>query len=165
MRKERGQGLVEFALVLMFIILPFTFVFIETAMLIFALNNVTNAAREGARQGSIYTYRDDRPNPYGCFPFDPLQVDAVYGFDCWRYGFVVDYLSKDPVGRTRFVDTCEITLDYLEPYKLGNTYRELQPLKLDLTCPHRLLFGIVGESYITLTATSTMKIEPGSGIP
>ncbi len=53
-QSQRGQALVEFALVLMFIILPFTFVLVDGALTLFTLANVTNAAREGARAGSIY---------------------------------------------------------------------------------------------------------------
>src|SRR3990172_7315696 len=51
---ESGQSLVEFALVLMFVILPLMFVLIDGAVTLYTQAALTNAAREGARAGSIY---------------------------------------------------------------------------------------------------------------
>ena len=48
-RQESGQSLVEFALVLMFIILPLVFGFIEGSVLLYKYVALSNAAREGAR--------------------------------------------------------------------------------------------------------------------
>ena len=48
-QSQRGQALVEFPLVLMFIILPLTFVFVAGAIMLFTYAEVTNAAREAAR--------------------------------------------------------------------------------------------------------------------
>ena len=45
LQEESGQALVEFALVLMFVILPFTFVLVDGAMLLFSQAALTNAAR------------------------------------------------------------------------------------------------------------------------
>ncbi len=169
MKSESGQGLVEFALVLMFIILPLTFVFIEVALLLFVQSNVVNATIEGARQGSVYIYNSQGANPLGCTSWNPIgtldsQVDTL---DCWRKGSIQDYLKNDPNGRLRNlvdVDSCSEDITYTQPITMGNPYRAMQPLRLDLACPHHMLFGLVGESYITVSGTSTMRIEPGSGI-
>ena len=53
-QSQRGQALVEFALVLLFVILPFTFVLVDGAIMLFTYSEVTNAAREGARGWPIY---------------------------------------------------------------------------------------------------------------
>ena len=53
-QEQSGQSLVEFALVLMFVILPFMFVLVDGAFTLYTYAMVTNAAREGARAGSIY---------------------------------------------------------------------------------------------------------------
>ena len=53
-RSESGQALVEFALVLLFMILPFTFVLVDGSLTLFTLASVTNAACEGARAAAIY---------------------------------------------------------------------------------------------------------------
>ena len=46
---QRGQALVEFALVLLFIILPLTFVLVDGSLMLFTYVEVTNGAREAAR--------------------------------------------------------------------------------------------------------------------
>jgi Flp pilus assembly protein TadG len=51
-RQEEGQDIVEYALILPFLLL-LTFMIIEGGWLIFRYNTVANAAREGARAGII----------------------------------------------------------------------------------------------------------------
>jgi Flp pilus assembly protein TadG len=51
-RPEEGQDIVEYALILPFLLL-LTFMIIEGGWLIFRYNTVANAAREGARAGII----------------------------------------------------------------------------------------------------------------
>jgi hypothetical protein len=46
-----------------------------------------------------------------------------------------------------------------------NMYRQMDSLVLTLSCPRKLLFGLVNTSQITLTASSAMKIEPGGVAP
>src|SRR5512136_2682004 len=59
MKRESGQTLVEFALVLIFVILPLTLVFIEVSIVLYEYVALTNAAREGARAGSLYLFVGD----------------------------------------------------------------------------------------------------------
>ncbi len=58
-RSERGQSLVEFALVLMplFVIL---LAIIQFGLIFNAYVTITNASREGARNGSVYVYDASR---------------------------------------------------------------------------------------------------------
>ncbi len=152
--REHGQSLVEFALVLMFIILPLTFVFIDGAITLYTLANVTNAAREAARAGSIY-------QAPGYAPYSTIDIS--------RTNYIRSYLTSDPYGRLRNlvdVNQCTITTTYNPATPtVGNPYRELDSMTVNLACPRRLLFGLVGTSSITLTSQSTMKIEPGGEAP
>ncbi len=62
---ERGQALVEFALILVFLLM-LIFVIIETGRVLFAWNAVQNAAREGARYGITGQFDpafQNQPNP------------------------------------------------------------------------------------------------------
>jgi Flp pilus assembly protein TadG len=150
-QSQRGQALVEFALVLLFIILPFTFVLIDGAMTLFTLANVTNAAREGARAGSIYqtagagtvTTIDTERNAYA-----REQAHALLGP-------LVDFSA------------CEAKITSYNPATpvLGNPYREMDSLTFRVACPRRLLFGLVGTGVVTLTSEATMRIEPGGVAP
>ena len=51
-RRSRGQGLVEFALIFPILILLLVGIF-DAGRLIFAYNDITNAAREGTRLGIV----------------------------------------------------------------------------------------------------------------
>ncbi len=152
--QERGQALVEFALVLMFVILPLTFVFVDGAITLYSLANVTNAAREAARAGSIY-----QASGYAAY----TTIDSA------RQNYIHTYITSDPYGRLRNlvdVNQCAITTTYNPTTPpVGNPYRELEAMTVNVACPRRLLFGLVGASSITLTAQSTMKIEPGGAAP
>ncbi len=163
---ESGQALVEFALVLLFVILPITFVLIDGTLTLFTLANVTNAAREGARGGSIY----QTPQLSGQFPDQVAQIDAA------RLAFAQQQASS-LLGPLVAISTCTTTVTY-EPCTgslciagrpdlppAGNTYRELDSMTVTVACPRRLLFGLAGTSQITLTGQSTMRIEPGGAAP
>ena len=51
--RERGQELVEFALVIP-VVMMVMMAILEFGMLIFSYNTISNAAREGARYGSVF---------------------------------------------------------------------------------------------------------------
>ena len=155
---EHGQALVEFALVLMFIILPFTFVLVDGAMLLFTLANVSNAAREGARGGSIFQ-ATTAPTPDQTFSAQVAAIDAA------RLSFA-QQSTQQMLGPLVAFDQCATTIGYSPATPvIGNPYRELDSLTLTLACPRRLLFGLVNAGTITLTAQSTMHIEPGGVAP
>jgi Flp pilus assembly protein TadG len=60
LRSERGQDLVEYAIVFTLLMLLLIGI-IESGIAILAYNSVANAAREGARYGVIRAQRDDGP--------------------------------------------------------------------------------------------------------
>lgn len=153
-QSQRGQALIEFALVLMFIILPITFVLMDGAMMLFTLTSMTNAAREAAHAGSIYQY--------------PSYTTDYTAIDTARKAFI----NNSVEGRRAFAsplipfDQCATTVTY-DPPDPGtqNVFRALDSMSVTLACPHKLLFGIGSFGQITLTAQSTMRIEPGSAAP
>jgi Flp pilus assembly protein TadG len=155
---EGGQALVEFALVLMFIILPFTFVLVDGALTLFTLANVSNAAREGARGGSIFQ-TTVAPSASQTFDQQVATIDAA------RATFV-QQSARQMLGPLVAFDQCSTTIAYgpATP-NVGNPYRELDSVSVTLACPRRLLFGLVNAGTITLTSQSTMRIEPGGVAP
>ena len=166
---QRGQALVEFALVLLFVILPFTFVIVDGAFTLFTYVEVTNAAREAARAAAIYQCK--APD---CV-IDPTDTreNQLAMVDAGRRSYVDTYFNSED---TRWLSAligypqCDLQIIYpdLVPDPVTgayNIYREMNSLQLNLACPRRLLFGLVNTGEITLTASSTMQIEPGGVAP
>ena len=156
--RESGQSLVEFALVLMFVILPLMFVLIDGAVTLYTQAALTNAAREGARGGSIYQ-TGTPPDFNQSFATQVATIDAA------RMTYVQQQI-QGMIGPLVSYPQCTTTVSYSPATPgLGNTYRELDSLNLTVACPRRLFFGLVGTAQITLTAQSTMRIEPGGVAP
>jgi Flp pilus assembly protein TadG len=153
-RMQHGQALVEFALVLLFVILPLTFVLVDGAITLFTLANVTNAAREGARAGSVY---------------QAPGFTSYTAIDAARTAYIQNYLTSDTYGRLRNlvdVNQCNVTTVYSPTIPaVENPFRQLDSMTVRVACPRRFLFGLVNAGSITLTAQSTMKIEPGGAAP
>lgn len=153
-----GQALVEFAFVLLFIILPVTFVLVDGAVTLFTLANVTNATREAARGGSIYQF------PTGFDP-DVTFANQVATIDAARSTFIQQQ-ARGMLGPLVAFSQCTTMISYSPTVPVtGNPYRALDSMTVQLACPRRLLFGLVSASTITLTGQSTMRIEPGGIAP
>ena len=158
-----GQTLVEFALVLLFIILPITFVLVDGSLTLFTLANVTNAAREGARGGSIYQCGSASIT---C-SLDSTQTFAtqIAIVDSARLTYIQNEIQQR-LGPLVAFSQCVTSISYSPTTPdMGNPYRELDSMTVNVACPRRLLFGLVNASTITLTAESTMRIEPGGIAP
>ncbi|MBI4757537.1 MAG: pilus assembly protein, partial [Chloroflexi bacterium] len=67
---ERAQSAVEFALVLLFVIIPLMAGIIDGGIMFYKYVAITNTAREAAREGAIYQY----PYP-GTKDYE--EVDAI----------------------------------------------------------------------------------------
>ena len=165
--RQQGQSLIEFALVLLFIILPITFVLVDGALMLFTYVEVTNAAREGARAAAIYQCK--APD---CV-IDPADTAAnqLTMVDTARRNYVDTYFSSED---TRWLSAligyrqCDPEITYPDPAStsdMTNVYRQMDSLVLTLACPRRLLFGLVSSGQITLTASATMRIEPSGVAP
>jgi Flp pilus assembly protein TadG len=147
---QRGQALVEFALVLMFIILPFTFVLVDGALTLFTLANVTNAAREGAHGASIYQASASQTSADA----DTARNNHARARAQSFLGPLVDFSA------------CQATTIYTPTLAtVINPYRALDSFTFRVACPRRLLFGLVGTGVVTLTSEATMRIEPGGAAP
>ena len=158
-QRQQGQALIEFALVLLFIILPITFVLVDGALTLFTLSNVTNAAREGARAGSIYQTNTSQGTTQ-TFADYWAQIDDA------RLAYIRQEVQSR-LGPLVASSQCATTVGFGQPPdpnlapEIGNPFRELDSLTVRVACPRRLLFGLVNASTITLASESTMKIEPG----
>jgi Flp pilus assembly protein TadG len=154
--REDGQSLVEFALVLAFIIIPVTFVLIETSVLLYEYVALTNAAREGARAGSIYLYIGD---PGGSTaPPDAGRRAAV----ATTVSSMVGPLIAPPpdCSNTPAATTCQIvygpsTAPFTDPL------RSTDAMTVTVVHTHPFLFGALG-STIDLKAQASMRIEPSA---
>ena len=156
--RESGQALLEFALVLMFVILPFTFVLVDGSFTLYTQAVLTNAAREGARAGSIYQ-TTTAPSANQAFA---AQVAAI---DTARAAYVRQETQRMAGPLVSFA-ACSTTFAYApDPPTTGNPYREMDSLTVSLACPRRLFFGLIGTNQITLSARATMRIEPGGVAP
>jgi Flp pilus assembly protein TadG len=156
--RQDGQSLVEFALVLAFIIIPFTFVLIETSLLLYKYVALTNAAREGARAASIYLYVG---NPGGSFAAPDTGRSTAAAATV--RGTVAPLIAPPPdCSNTAATTVCQISygpssapiVDYL---------RSTDVLTLSITHTHSFLFGALGAG-IDLHAQAAMRIEPSTVI-
>jgi hypothetical protein len=165
-RQESGQSTVEFALVLMFIILPLVFGFIEGSVLLYKYVALSNAAREGARAGSIYLYVGD-PYAEPCVP----GSDIFCGPDGDRNAAVVTAVS-DTVGPlmpgppdcsgSSSTTTCQISYG-ASSAPIEDPLRSTDMMTVAITHTHSYLFGALGND-IDIQARSSMRIEPSTVI-
>ena len=157
MLDDTGQGLVEFALVTLFIIIPVMVAIIDGGILFYKWVAVTNAAREGARAGAIY--QDSRTSNGTKAMMEAIDaaresavtqtVDATIGPLASRDGLTVTYPDCDPIVATN-------------PTTVYDVYRSGCNVQVAITHGHTSLLGLViGVNTIDLTATATMRIERG----
>ncbi len=160
---EAGQGLVEFALVTLFIIVPVITAIIDGSILFYKWVAVNNAAREGARAGAIY--QDSRTSDGTKAMMEQIDsareavilqaVDATIGPLASRDVWSVDYPYPecDPIVAE-------------QPTEVYDVYRSGCPVEVSVTHQHTPLLGLViGVDSIDLTATATMRIERGGRGP
>ena len=124
---------------------------VDGAMTLFTLANVTNAAREGARAGSIY-----QTSASGTVGTIDAERNTYARSEARRMlGPLVDFSACD----ARITSYSPVTP------ALGNPYREMDSFTFRLACPRKLFFGLVGTGVVTLTSEATMRIEPGGVAP
>ena len=167
--EEPGQALVEFALVLVFVILPFMFVLVDGAMTLYTYSMVTNAAREGARAASIYQTTTSPSSGVTCDNLVATIDSARLAYARQQMSFLVGNMVPLAQCSTNITyqpsNVCLHDPAWPDDPSVPNPYRELDSLRVDFQCPRSLFFGLIGTSQITLTATSTMRIEPGGVAP
>jgi hypothetical protein len=159
--QEEGQSLVEFALALAFVIIPITLVFIEASMILYEYVALTNAAREGARTGSIYMYVGD---PGGSFVAPDAGRSAVVATTVKR--MVGPLIVRPPDCDGSGADTtCQISYGPSSVPVVGfpDPLRSTDAMTVTIVHTHPFLFGALGSS-IDLQAQASMRIEPSSVI-
>ena len=181
-RDDRGQALVEFSLVLLFVIIPITIGIADGSILFFKYVGLASTAREGARAGVIYQSTSAIPagetsctfvstvdaaredfirNHLGrvmvpLIPYDPITNNGVttvsVGYDHDRDG-IFDEVPDDTVP--------EIVSGICDPYRDGDAVRVL------ITHAHSPILGLVINlvANIDLSADAVMIVEPGGAFP
>jgi len=136
--RSRGQSLVEFAFV-MPVIAILAFAFIDLGRAVYALNTISNAAREGARVAMV-NQLDPANGPWQCNPQRPVE-------DVNNPGWTFRGCSID-AGKTAGVTNTDVTVSYASPPGA------------DLTCSGTLTVGCI--VTVTVTAHYT-PITPVAG--
>lgn len=156
--RNQGQSIVEFALVLAFVILPFTMVFIESSVMLYEYVALTNASREGARAGSIYLYVGD-PGNSSAAP-DAGRSAAVSNAVQRTVG---PLMAPPPdCDGTSSDTTCQIIYGP-STAPIPDPLRSTDSMTVTVVHIHPFLFGALGQE-IDIRAQSSMRIEPSSVI-
>ncbi|MBN1259754.1 MAG: pilus assembly protein [Anaerolineae bacterium] len=122
LKAQKGQELVEFALVAPVLILLIVAI-VEFMLVVLSYNTIANAAREGARYGSIHpsdvagieaAARDmapsldhDRLIIVISFPSGAVRVEATYALDMFTTA-IVEALGGNPTMQIRAVATMQL---------------------------------------------------------
>ena len=156
--QENGQSLVEFALVTIFVIIPFTLALIETSVIMYKYVTLTNAAREGTRAGSIYLYVGD-PSGSSAAP-DAGRSSTINTHVKSTLAPLI--VAPPDCNGTAATTTCQIT--YGPPTApIPDPLRSTDTFTVTLVHIHPFLFGALGGD-IDLQAQASMRIEPSSVI-
>jgi hypothetical protein len=155
--EEDGQSLVEFALALIFVIIPLTLVIIESAVMLYSYVALTNAAREGVRAGSVYLFVGD---PGGTTTAPDAGRSAAVALAVQDTIGPLVTAPADCNG-TAGTTTCQIAYGPPITTLFTDSLRSTEGMTVTLNYVHPLLFGALG-STIDLQARSSMIIEPAA---
>ncbi len=158
-RQERGQSLVEFSLVLIFIVLPLTFAFIETSLMLYKYVALANAAREGARAGSIYLYMGD-PGGSSVAPDAGRSTEVATTINDILGPMIVRPPDCDDTTATT---SCQISYGPSSNNLIPDPLRSTDAMTVTIIHTHPFLFGALG-SDLDLRAQASMRIEPSAVI-
>jgi len=149
---ERAQSAVEFALVLLFVIIPLMAGIIDGGIMFYKYVAITNTAREAAREGAIYQY------PCCTFPASYTEVDDA------RAAIIYQAITTTQ-GPLVIIGPGEWSVAYDPPVPTVQEgtypYRPGVKLIVTLTDTHVLFFGFAFGNTIDLKSSATMRIEPG----
>lgn len=146
-RRARGQGLVEFALVLPIFLILLMGVF-DLGRAVFAYNSVTNAAREGARLAivnqdtSLITERALAQTSFAGTGSPTVTIS-------FRKNTPNDDYSTNPTCNAYSSSTRPMNIDCVAIITYSTSYRPITPL----------ISNILFSSGVTLTATTTLGVE------
>lgn len=155
--KEQGQSLVEFALVLIFIIIPLIFSLIEASVLLYKYVALTNAAREGVRAGSVYLFVGD-PGGSPAVPDAERNAAVLNSVRATLGPLMIAPSNCAAAGAT----SCRVTYGAAAA-PIPDPLRSSALMTVTITHTHQVFFGALG-SNINLRARASMRIEPSSVI-
>jgi Flp pilus assembly protein TadG len=133
-RRSRGQGLVEFALIFPILILLLVGIF-DAGRLIFAYNDITNAAREGTRVGIV-------DQTAGTIQTEVIRQATSLGLTAAQVD--VKFCKSDGTGCS---STKPTTLDSLVQVRVTYPWRAITPI----------IGNIIGP--VTVGSESRMSVE------
>jgi len=160
-KQEQGQSLVEFALVLVFVIIPLTFVLIEASVILYKYVSMTNAAREGVRAGSVYLFVGD-PGGSTAAPDAGRSAEVVESVRSTVGPLVI----PPPDCNGSLSDTsCQISYgpSSFPIASIENLLRSTDIMTVTITHTHSFLFGALGNT-LDLQSQASMRIEPSTVI-
>ena len=141
-RRQRGQGLTEFALVIPIFLLLVVALF-DLGRAVFAYNTLTNAAREGARTAIVNQYTPTivtrAKSQTQIVELDDPSVSVTF----WQVG------SNGNPDKTKPQCNSLVAVGCLAVVKFEATYRPITPFISNI------LFG----NGVTFTATSQLSVE------
>jgi len=148
----------------LFVILPVTFGIIDGSILFYKWVALTNGAREGARAGAIYHYG-------GTEPSDGSRYMMENVIDPARENVIVQAVEAR-IGPLVSIQDLQVTYDPEYPciqqgnWEFCRVYRSGDLVTVAITHTHTSMVGLViGLGGIDLSATATMRIEPGGPAP
>jgi Flp pilus assembly protein TadG len=144
--------------VLIFVILPLIAVFVEASVLMYKYVALSNAAREGARAGSIYLYVGD-PGSSPALP-DSGRAAAVAATVQDTVGPLI--LPPPDCNGTGADTTCRIVYGPSSA-PIPDSLRSTDAMTVSITHTHYFLFGMLG-NQMAIRARSSMRIEPSTVI-
>jgi len=170
---EAGQSLVEFALVTLFVILPVTFGIIDGSILFYKWVTLTNGAREGARAGAIYQDSSLSDGSWGMMDsIDAARAKVItQTVEAMVKPLVSIRWDKPEDWEISYPDCSCVSPENLDEDECDScdvydVYRGGDSVTVAITHTHTSIVGLViGLGKINLSASATMRIEPGGPAP
>jgi len=149
--KKKGAAAIEFALILPLLLL-LTFGIIEFSLILYDKAMITNACREGARQGIVY-----RTNSAGDYsPLSAAEIEAVVNNYLYSGGSLrLISLGADNTPSITIISGAASTGEPLLSVRVAYTYNFLVLPNFSAFFPGTTLDGTVN-----LISESVMRMEP-----
>lgn len=155
---HQGQSLVEFALIapLLFALM---FVLVELGIIFSIYIGLTNSAREAARAGSVYQYRQPDPNNPTTPSITTVDSERAAAMDTAMLNTLNPIIAVTSVNDLNPLAGSRYT--YTPSTPTLNNYRYGDKVTVTISYRHNLFFNLLSTSSIRINASSEMRLEPG----